>query len=478
MQSDYSYLDRLICNIVALLFMIHRMSVTGAFRFFTWTSLKRVELKLVTILLLLISLILIIVYDCIAATIKYREGYWVDPVTGLIMTRPLQRYDSANMRLFPSIAVIMNLSWSMQSTAFFMLMAMWNHLSKAIINRKFMSSIEFKACALYSVISLGAFPFLQLGYYLSGDYKISTLVPIGLHAFQCILLIILSQIANYRFRRLLRLMPMSTSTTRVVYYQSLNNFLSIALFFILLGLTATLVDALTIDALAYNKLLGDIFLKIFNLGFTLTYPIAILIICPPNRIQKDRDVKGGRQRRNMDSPPETPTSATSTTNMLVNRPSMSSEVLSECSSPTWQPRRSPVPHLKRDTRGYFTTSVRTSNISTNDSKNPMSTVFSDNLSDSKIFTENSTLSSLTGTSGRMRPSTGDAGGRQHSGLSIDTGSLASNKIRPHSNTSKTSKLAAAGRPTMPSATHSIASFQTATASDKGSVPDSIYEFHD
>lgn len=358
MQSDFSYLDRLVCSVAALLFIAWRLTSTGATRLFSWTALKRVELKLVTIILLLLSLILVIVYDCIAVTIKYREGYWVDPVTGLIMTRPLQRYDSRDMQLFPAIAVMRNLSWSMQCTALFMLMAMWNHMSKAITNRKFMSSIEFKAYAVYSILSLAAFPFLELGYYFSGNYSISTLVPVGLYAFQSFLLLIFTQVANFRFRRLLK--QMSLSKSRIAYYQSMNNFLSFGYLLILISLLVSLFDAVTADALAYNKLVSDVFMKLFNLGFMIIYVVAFLVLCPDrshasSAEQSSREQASVKQRP-MLSMPATPLSARSTTNMLPATPFSSSDIESNVSSPKMKPAVNPGPmmHLKRDTNGFFT----------------------------------------------------------------------------------------------------------------------------
>ena len=194
MFSDFAYLDRAVTLSVSLVFIVHRLAASGNLRgVFSWNTLRRVELKSVAVLLLLVSLVSMLVYDCVATYIKYREGFYVDQVTGLIITRPGEKYDERDRKLFPSIAVLQNLSMTLQCSAVFLMMALWNHMAKAMLNKQFMSSGEFKAYAIYSVVTLGLYPFLQIVYFISRNVLVSTVVPLFLYSFQCLLIIVLTQ---------------------------------------------------------------------------------------------------------------------------------------------------------------------------------------------------------------------------------------------------------------------------------------------
>ena len=225
------------------------------------------------------------VYDFIATFVKYSEGFWVDPVTGLIITRPVGKYSDGNRKLFPSSSVLMNLAWTLQCSSLFLMMALWNHMSKAELSKKFMSSLEFKAYAIYSIVSLGLYPVLQVVYFLSGNVIVSALIPLLLYVFQSIILVVLSQVSNARFRRLMRQLPSNAKAlTRIRYYAEMNNYLSFALLLSIVGLGGIVIDALSVDTLTFNKLALDVLTKLFNVGFTSIFPIAILILFPASSI--------------------------------------------------------------------------------------------------------------------------------------------------------------------------------------------------
>lgn len=284
MFSDFAYLDQAFTLILFAGFIVRRIYVTDSFRCVSWRSLKRVELKSIAALLLFLSLLIIIVYNLIAAVIKYSEGYWVDPATGLIITRPLEKYSSNNRKTFPSISVLLNLSWTLQSSALFLVMALWNHMSKAMLSTKFMSSVEFKAYAVYSIISLGLYPVLQVVYFISRNVIVSALIPLLIFVFQCLILVVLTQLSNSRFRKLIKRLPKNArAVNRVKYYTEMNNYLTIALFLCVVGLGAIVIDAVSTDALFFNKFFLDVLTKLFNIGFCFIYPISFLILFPGDR---------------------------------------------------------------------------------------------------------------------------------------------------------------------------------------------------
>lgn len=118
-------------------------------------------------------------------------------------------------------------------------------------------------------------------YFFSRDVIISALVPLMLYLFQIFVLIILTQVVNRRFRRLTTQLPASASArTRIQYYSTMNNYLALALLCEFVGLGTITIDSITTDRLFFNKFLLDLFTKIFCVGFTLSFPIALLIIAP------------------------------------------------------------------------------------------------------------------------------------------------------------------------------------------------------
>lgn len=93
MFTGFSYLDAAFTLIAYGVFILYRIKTNDGVRILSAKALKRIELKSVAIILLLLSLLVLVVYNLIAAVVKYRQGYYVDPVTGIIITRPLSEYN-------------------------------------------------------------------------------------------------------------------------------------------------------------------------------------------------------------------------------------------------------------------------------------------------------------------------------------------------------------------------------------------------
>ncbi|KAI3651468.1 hypothetical protein MP228_003679 [Amoeboaphelidium protococcarum] len=282
MFTGFSYLDAAFTLIAYGVFILYRIKTNDGVRILSAKALKRIELKSVAIILLLLSLLVLVVYNLIAAVVKYRQGYYVDPVTGIIITRPLSEYNRQDQNIFPSISVLLNLSWTLQCASLFLLMALWNHMSKAELNKQFMSSFEFKAYAIYSMVSLSIYPFLQVWYFISQNVIVSGVVPIFVYVFQCVLLLVLSQVSRFRFKKLALQLPVQTKAhSRIKYYGRMNNFLTVSMLLIAVGLGAIAVDAISSDMFFYNQFILDVFTKLYTLGITSSYVIAILILLPP-----------------------------------------------------------------------------------------------------------------------------------------------------------------------------------------------------
>ncbi|KAI3656494.1 hypothetical protein MP638_007425 [Amoeboaphelidium occidentale] len=305
-------------------------------------NLKRIELKGIALLLIVLSNLIMAIYCFIGAFIKYREGYYVDPITGLIITRPREKYDEKNRVLFPSISVLLNLSWTLQTSGLFLVLSLWNHMSKAMLNKQFMASWEFKAYAIYSIFSMIVYPFLQIAYFLTDNIVVSALLPLLVYNFQCLILLGLSQLANSRFKKVLEMLPSaSVAYCRIEYYARLNNFLAFCLLINIVGLASISIDSLTTDKLYYNKFLLDFFTKLYNVGMTLSFPLVALILCP--RTENYEEVKTPYS-------PGSPYSADTRQTRMSRLQSPLSEYPPQPQTPL---SPSSDKRVVRDTRGYF-----------------------------------------------------------------------------------------------------------------------------
>jgi hypothetical protein len=72
----------------------------------------------------------------------------------------------------------------------------------------------------------------------------------------------------------------------------MNNLLSLTLVFEFLGLFIPNVDLLLDGPIYHDKFLTDIFTKVFNFGYCLTYLIAVLLLYPDLRSSDPTNISG------------------------------------------------------------------------------------------------------------------------------------------------------------------------------------------
>jgi len=278
--SDYSYISRESVEILILIWALYHFYRTERFESFYWANIQSFKPKTATAYLLMTSLVLMIVYDGIAAYIKYQEGFYVNPTTGIISQRPAAEYTrSYDVELLTIADSVLNVSWSLKSSSLFMLIATFNHVSLSRFNIKFMSTTEFKICRLYSLVSILLYPIMEWSF--SYNELLSTIMPQFVYHVECAVIVVLLQLTNFRIRLLHDSSTQSEKIAeRLTWFIHLNDLLSIIVFFDFIGLFIINVDIVAGQTIYHNKFWTDLLTGIFSFGFDFAYPIVIIILFP------------------------------------------------------------------------------------------------------------------------------------------------------------------------------------------------------
>ena len=142
-----------------------------------------------------------------------------------------------------------------------------------------MSTLEYRIYQFYSIISVALYPTLQfaLEYGISDKADAALYSVIGpqiLYSAECLFVAFLLQVTNYRLRGLLGQSGPRTQD-QINFYIRMNHLISGALVMDFIGLFAINADICTEDREIYSsKLATDMFTKVFNTGFTATYPLV------------------------------------------------------------------------------------------------------------------------------------------------------------------------------------------------------------
>lgn len=284
--SDYSYIDRGLQTIGILLFFVHRLTSQQQWKVFKPAQLRKLELRSLVSFLLATSLLLLISYDIITTFVKYTEGFEIVEDTGAIRTKSKSNYTPDNLSLIQKTDLVWNLACTFKSSALFLLLAMFHHTVQAS-GHTFMSSREFLISKLYACVSVCAYPLLQFIFYQ--DPLLSTIMPQFVYSFECFAIVALTQAANCRFRKLSQSMPSSSLVARrISAFIGLNNLLSISCFMDGLGLATINIDIVVTSwrNILHNKFATDLLTKVFNLGFSGTFVVMIVLLLPKKSISR------------------------------------------------------------------------------------------------------------------------------------------------------------------------------------------------
>jgi hypothetical protein len=280
--SDASYVQRFfasICLFIGELIIIWQRDGFQSF------NLRRSQHKIkgFSVLLILTSQVLMIVYDGIASYVKYQEGFSI--INGNVLPSPASIYSSDN-KLRTNIAnIILNVSWSLKSSSMFLALAVWNFLvCKLMKYNDFHKSLEFKCYTFYSLLSFALYPTLMILF--QHDPLYSTVAPQFVYHLECFMLAIIMTRTNRKFLQFIQGMTKSTTVERINHYILMNRLLiataladGVTLFIINVDIMGNPKD--TTQRLVYNnKFLTDALTSIFSAGFILTYPLVILNMHP------------------------------------------------------------------------------------------------------------------------------------------------------------------------------------------------------
>jgi len=295
--SDYSYIDRgfavfaYLCWSIYLLsrderwrglHILRRTSCCGHGR----KQLGKPEFSVLLTTLLVTSMVLSVIYDCLCITVKYREGF--TEINGLILQTPRKMYNPLDERIVLVADVFLNLAWSVRTSALFLLQAFWSHIVRPYTGGSqaggdFMSSREFRTYQVASAISLILYPTMQGLFLALQRPDLSTIAPQFVSHFEGLLVAVLCAITIKRFKRLLRsLRPLRTGCVPLFkYYIRMNSLLLIAIIMDSGSLFIINVDVVTTGGqLQRHKWAFDLLTRIFNFGFSSIYMIMFFILYP------------------------------------------------------------------------------------------------------------------------------------------------------------------------------------------------------
>ncbi|KAK3811722.1 MAG: hypothetical protein JOS17DRAFT_762917 [Linnemannia elongata] len=283
--SDMSYLHRAVSTSWFYVWFLFYVSRWDRFEAFRWRRLQRFELRSVVSVLVLLSLGLQLVYDIGSARLKYIEGFWTNPKTHEIQSKPAQAWTTEDMLHVEPLYYTLACSLSLQNCAFFLLQAFWSYISKSVTKSSFMSSFEFK---VYLVASCGAvvlFPTIQ--YLFRNDFVYREVVP---HLIFCILLFTTGALGLRVHFRLVALIKnasitMNESTLSVLekleYFKDMNVILTFSVFACSFSLGIVAVDGISPHpTIAGNKFASDLLITNLNFFQVIIWVTLTLIFYP------------------------------------------------------------------------------------------------------------------------------------------------------------------------------------------------------
>jgi hypothetical protein len=295
--SDASYVHRFfgaIFFIIVELVFIYRRD-----KFRSWDFRKSVKIKGVSVFLMIFSQLLMIIYDGLASYVKYQEGFAL--VYGTVLPTPFASYTAEDQLMTDVANTLLNISWSLKSSAMFLALAVWNYaVCKLMDFQNFQKSIEFKSYLFYSVVSFCLYPTLMVVF--KNDPLYSTVAPQLVYNMECFIVVAIIIRTNRKFIKFCDGMTTSPTYERILSYVMINRLLIATVLADGLSLTVLNVDIMSnpqnaqARSIYNNKFATDILTAVFSAGFMLTYPIIITNMHPITRSDSDKNQKLGASR--------------------------------------------------------------------------------------------------------------------------------------------------------------------------------------
>ncbi|KAF9170282.1 hypothetical protein BGX21_005025 [Mortierella sp. AD011] len=284
-QSDYSFVQRAVAN-----GWFYIWFVVYAFRYdrFMALNLRRImrfELRSIVTLLLLIAIPLHLSYDIGLTTIKYYEGFIVDPDNNETVSKPSYLWSQPHQDLASVLDYTLACAMAIFASIFFLLQSFYHYISKSVTKSSFMSSLEFRINIICSVMLIAVFPLIQ---YLArnGHNKREAAPQLAFSLVTCCIGA-LGIRSNSRFKTLLKvaLMTMTENSQDVAekleHFKDMNMILTISMFGTGIPLVIASVDGLTPNpVIATNKFASDFLVMNVNFFEFIIWVTVVLIFYP------------------------------------------------------------------------------------------------------------------------------------------------------------------------------------------------------
>ncbi|KAG0037901.1 hypothetical protein BGZ82_001600 [Podila clonocystis] len=283
--SDTSYLQRAISNSWLYGWMLIYVYKWDRFEALRWRRLLRFELRSVVTVMTLVAVALQLVYDIGSARLKYREGFWQNPKTKEIVSKPSQLWSMDDTAHVEPLYYTFACALALESSVFFLLMAFWSYISKSVTKTSFMSSLEFKINIVASVLVIVLFPTVQ--FIFRNDHAYREAVPQLMFSTLMLILGGLGIRNQIKLGVLLRSAKemMNDTTANVVfkleYFKDMNLVLTISFFCGGIPLAITSMDGLLANPIiATNKFASDVLITNLNFFEFVIWVTLTLIFYP------------------------------------------------------------------------------------------------------------------------------------------------------------------------------------------------------
>ncbi|KAG0366524.1 hypothetical protein BC939DRAFT_440584 [Gamsiella multidivaricata] len=283
--SDLSYVQRGVCSAWFYGWFIIYVFRWDRFEALRLRRIARFELRSVVTLLILIALALQLSYDIGSARLKYLEGFWINPRTKEIQSKPAQAWSPEDMVHVEPLYYTLACCLAFENSCFFLLLAFWSYISKSVTKSSFMSSFEFKVNIVCSCIVIVLFPTVQ--YLFRKDFVYREVVPQILFSILTFITGVLGIRTHFKLVVLIKNAReiMNETTFHVLqkleYFKDMNLILTFGLFGTSIPLGIMSADGLTSNpVIATNKFASDFLITNLNFFEFIIWVTLVLIFYP------------------------------------------------------------------------------------------------------------------------------------------------------------------------------------------------------
>ncbi|KAG0327351.1 hypothetical protein BGZ99_007821 [Dissophora globulifera] len=283
--SDYSYIQRALSTAWFYGWFVIYIWRWDRFDALRLRRLMRFELRSVGTLLVIIALALQLSYDVGSARLKYIEGFWINPLTKEVQSKPAQFWSPADVSHVEPLYYTLAMALAFENSVMFLLMGFWNYISKSVTKSSFMSSFEFKFNIICSCLAIVIFPTVQ--FVFRKDFVYREAVPQLLFSILTFVTASMGVRTHFRLKALIKSAHAlgNESTYKVVkklqYFVDMNVILTFSLFGTSIPLGILSVDGmLDRPVINLNKFASDFLIANLNFFEFIIWVTFTLIFYP------------------------------------------------------------------------------------------------------------------------------------------------------------------------------------------------------